>query len=113
MSDVAGQSGHALPLRHRPVRAISGREQAQQSGEHLIGRRASIRRSLEDGRSRNSRNNDYSRGWRQPCGTQEVLYSNPFARKTVLAAGEVRNVTSAFAASAWLVPVTMPGENWV
>jgi hypothetical protein len=24
MSDVPGQSGHALPIRHRPVRAISG-----------------------------------------------------------------------------------------
>ena len=35
----------------------------------------------------------------EPCGTQDALYSNPFAFRTVWAAGEERNVTSALAAS--------------
>src|SRR5829696_978820 len=33
------------------------------------------------------------------CGTAATLYSNPFAFRTVWAAGEERNVTSALAAS--------------
>jgi len=36
----------------------------------------------------------------EPCGTPHACYSNPFAFRTVLAAGEERNVTSALAASA-------------
>jgi hypothetical protein len=35
----------------------------------------------------------------EPCGTPHALYSNPFAFRTVWAAGEERNVTSALAAS--------------
>ena len=35
----------------------------------------------------------------EPCGTPDALYSNPFAFRTVWAAGEERNVTSALAAS--------------
>jgi len=41
------------------------------------------------------------------------LYSNPFAFRTAWEGGEERNVTSAVAASALLLPVTIPGVNWV
>ena len=34
-----------------------------------------------------------------PCGTPHALYSKPFAFRTVWAAGEERNVTSALPAS--------------
>jgi hypothetical protein len=35
----------------------------------------------------------------EPCGTPHALYSKPFAFRTVWAAGEERNVTSAVPAS--------------
>jgi len=44
-------------------------------------------------------------------GTPYAVYSNPFAFRTVWAAGEERNVISALAASVSLLPVTMPGAN--
>src|SRR4051794_28519161 len=47
----------------------------------------------------------------RPKGGATCSYSNPFAFKTVWAAGEVRNMTNILAASVWLLPVTMPGAN--
>jgi hypothetical protein len=53
MSEMPGQSGHALPDHHRQVRAITGREQMQQINasmrlfDHLVGAGEQGIRNLE------------------------------------------------------------------
>ena len=58
------------------------------AGEHLGRVDGFAERDLWNSRRRDA-----------PCGRPHALYSNPFAFRTVWAAGEERNVTSALAAS--------------
>jgi hypothetical protein len=69
--------------------------------DHFVGKRAQ-----HNGNSKRGRREIHGTGryglvasGGKPCGTPHALYSKPFAFRTVWAAGEERNVTSALAAS--------------